>query len=174
MTARFVSLVATWLLLGCGADDSELQRIQREYQMDAELTPYIAEFRAEMAQRGLPAGDAPKLLLWRNLDADEAIGLCILPYRFVYIHPLLRGDEYPSWRRALVYHELAHCMYEAPHEWGEVGHILSPYLDAETMEAWTEADWEYELDRLAAWIRAQGGAGADLLGTGDEVCHGSF
>ncbi len=166
-----VRAVAYWLLLvaavllalpGCGASDSALQQIQREYGSDPELLPYISAFRREMHARGLPWGGTPRQLLWRNLDADDAIGLCILPYRYVYIHPRLRDRGDGTWRgaglrRAVVYHELAHCMYEAPHEYAP-GHILSEELGFE-IDDWSPADWDYELDRLAAWI---------LVASGDE------
>ncbi len=150
---RVLFLLALVWCPACG--DTPPNYIYLEPAAEPELAPYVDQFVAEMKARGVypvPGVHHPRLVAWMTLDPG-IVGMCVTPTPRVYIQLRIRGYS-DMYIRAVVYHELGHCMYGLLHD-VDGGHILSEYLAYEDVSAWDEQQLGLELDYLAERIRSE-------------------
>ncbi len=155
-------LLSALMLTACGRDDIDAftplepkQPESIEYFHDPELEPYVLDYLAFSDEQGLTYGYASFLRRVEYVDKmeDDHIGLCEYYTNGERTIKILRREYGELQMRALMYHELAHCVHNSDHTEKVNPHIMNPNLPWEQQ---LEADWGGMLYALADFIKAGG------------------
>lgn len=131
----------------CGPDVS-VSRTMGE--IDTELEQIETDFLGDLLHLHVPVSHAAPLhaLEYDSIDAS-LLGLCTSPPRRIQIQPRCAGNT--DQLRAVVAHEIMHCMFDMPEHDPEPGHIFSSVGLTDDAE-WSAEKWSIEMARAAAWI----------------------
>jgi len=121
---------------------------------DPPFQQLVEEFNREMRMRGLPPGIAPSSIRWEDLSSKDSkerrtitLGTCLISKGEIRVDRRAAiedaQDKYKF--KALIFHELAHCVYAVHGHDPEPGQLLSAL-------ATPIINWEVALDRLAVYI----------------------
>jgi hypothetical protein len=131
--------------------------------IDPKIKYYYREYLAVIDQNGLGHGDDYALRSIRfNSFNDDVIGVCYRYWQkmpngsnalsFSYIEVENIQEEYPCKFRALIYHELTHCLFDQAHSEKE-GHIMYPYMMS---EEYCRENWVDLQEELMTYIKNDG------------------
>jgi len=160
MKTLFIILLG--LFVACGQSEPQL-RLRDYPQVDTELQPYVSMFMRDCSARRSDCD--VRLRLVRTIKVvtmpKEAKGSSIVTLGTCYIGTFSRvihinREALPyqgRYMQALIYHELAHCMYDLEHE------TKSGMLMSELMPPLVTLvrDWQVLLDDMFAAIQERHG-----------------
>lgn len=148
-------ITVTWGILaflsGCGRvewDSSAPNDYLHDY-IAPDLQQETVRFVEEMENRGVRPGPLPEVIEWGVLLERGMVGVCERPARRVTLDVSLRGDF--AGTRAVLHHELAHCMFNMDAHEDQPGHLMSEVHQPEMLPR-TEHEWHAAWDRLAEFI----------------------
>lgn len=147
----FISACLIGTVLACGTLE-DLPLIKEEekivQEIDKSLQPYVSQFLEDCESRRSDCKDRfskiTSIKVYKSFPqskdiTEDTIGLCQLTKRRNWI--MIRQDVFEMFDehvRALVYHEMAHCMYELPHV-PEKNKLMSTHMpdSATVVYGWT-------------------------------------
>lgn len=159
LLSKISYIALTFSLLSCGAVGSLSEDyIPKNYtdlpdlELDPILFQYVREFEKEAKSRGLDISyrlDKLRQLTWDSLERPK-VGTCTshsnsigtMVWTRVVVSPKLTNNTYI---RAVMFHELGHCVLGLDHRGGEIASIMSPSL---TNKTYYDNNWELLVDDL--------------------------
>lgn len=159
-------LLLTALVCSCGNNsdwfhESRLTSSRSTYSLpnrniDPLTLSTIEDFKLEAANRGIELSLLDKLYIveFNNIEGDRAIvGICrtyidtngTLVYSRITIRPDFKDKIETYLFKALVFHELGHCILEKDHEPDDPKVIMSPHMGS---GAYYELNWTELLDEF--------------------------
>lgn len=121
------------------------------HQVDPDLDRYVVEYYADAYKYGLDTGYRDEIIgIYRGPLKSGTLGICHITSLYRWIEITDKKVD-PEVLRALVYHELTHCIYNMDHtrKVGIMGEYM-PSLDG----SWWRDRWDSLRDNLFKWIRA--------------------
>lgn len=149
-------LIPLLLLISCGPiNDLYMPAVYH----DAGFSPVLAEFRQDATDRGIPLDrwDQLRVVKWVDHLPEERLGLCtrqgiqsedIAKYggywTEIRVHHQI-SNQPPILLKALLYHELGHCVLDLNHTTQYPYRLMSPNAESDT---WIAANWISLVDDL--------------------------
>jgi len=139
---------------------SELETGPHTDIKDPEITPYIEEFVNDF--KGLVPDEMlnpDNLYSYRyeslpTGDDTSTIGQCIVwssGERELLISPKLHDQVFAQ--KAVIYHELGHCLFGLGHDANEKPSLMSEYLI--TSELYWKSNWPEELEKFKVFVASE-------------------